>query len=223
MPNTSRTPHPIVNTSSRIIGVLAGCPKDPTWEGAHRGALEEILASRGRCSFPPKAKHHRRGKFPALSWGISHRGGQRVRVKLFNAQQAFMHPTRSQEISTMALRMPKCSQTSPLMNMCAESQGMQARHLHCGLRSSTPTMKHTCRSSSSTTPPFATTSQTAFGCHSQLTLAHKPSAAAIVTLPTFPLGDVALLHLETSTQCKVGTWSFGTSRLLSNFPQDPQS
>ncbi|KAF8157395.1 hypothetical protein BJ912DRAFT_867330, partial [Pholiota molesta] len=62
---------PIVDASSRVIGVLVGRPDNPSWEQTHQRAFETIRRLAKRCAFPPKVKKHRRGDFPALSWGIS--------------------------------------------------------------------------------------------------------------------------------------------------------
>jgi hypothetical protein len=45
--------------------------------GKISGLMEDACL---KCKFPKKAKKHRRGNFPALAFGISHGGGQVVRL-----------------------------------------------------------------------------------------------------------------------------------------------
>jgi hypothetical protein len=58
--------------------VLAGHPDDPSWGAVHSEAAELLEQTRPLLSLSKKAKKHRRGHFGALSFGISHGGGQTV-------------------------------------------------------------------------------------------------------------------------------------------------
>jgi hypothetical protein len=58
--------------------VLAGHPDDLSWSAVHSEAAELLEQTRPLLSLSKKAKKHRRGHFGALSFGISHGGGQTV-------------------------------------------------------------------------------------------------------------------------------------------------
>ena len=60
--------------------MLSGHSDDPSWSAVYSEAAEllELGLSRPLLSLPKKAKKHRRGHFGALSFGISHGGGQTV-------------------------------------------------------------------------------------------------------------------------------------------------
>lgn len=75
------------NKTGRVVCVLACPPDDPTWEGTHAAAAEYLKESGPKCSYPTRKdkdtgeiKIPRRGDFGALSCGISHGGGQTVRL-----------------------------------------------------------------------------------------------------------------------------------------------
>ncbi|KAJ7099321.1 hypothetical protein B0H15DRAFT_771439 [Mycena belliarum] len=76
-----RCPLVIVDKDQRIVGVFVGKPADPQWDsevipGACRAmerASREAKATDARASAP-----HRRGKFTAISSGVSFGGGQKV-------------------------------------------------------------------------------------------------------------------------------------------------
>ncbi|KAF4610201.1 hypothetical protein D9613_010363 [Agrocybe pediades] len=59
IPWDGRTAKPILDGEDRIIA-----------------AFTSVEQARGKCAFPRKAQDHRRGAFSALSYGISHDGGQ---------------------------------------------------------------------------------------------------------------------------------------------------
>jgi hypothetical protein len=56
--------------------VLSGRPDDPSWDSVHSEAAELLEKTRPLLSLSRKSKKHRRGHFAALSYGISHGGGQ---------------------------------------------------------------------------------------------------------------------------------------------------
>ena len=72
----------LVDSSDRIIVVLAGRPKDPTWDHVVAGAsaaMEGVRkAGQKSGSFRDKDLSHRRGEFVALAAGVSFGGGQTV-------------------------------------------------------------------------------------------------------------------------------------------------
>ncbi|KAF9472816.1 hypothetical protein BDN70DRAFT_818102, partial [Pholiota conissans] len=67
----------ILDGAKRIIAVLAGHPGGSSWKEVRRGAENAIRKCEAKCKFPKKTRKHRRGDFAALSWGISHGGGQK--------------------------------------------------------------------------------------------------------------------------------------------------
>jgi hypothetical protein len=71
---------PILDKLGRIIAVLAGRPHHDSWNDVNEKVSKIIELVRSMCKFPKKAKVHRRGKFPAMAIGISHGGGQKVRL-----------------------------------------------------------------------------------------------------------------------------------------------
>lgn len=87
-----RAATPIVTNDSRkiVYAVLAGIPAestpqkpnadpllDPTWEGVHRRVAQLFESTRPRLAFDKKDQRHRRGQFSALTFGLSHGGGQK--------------------------------------------------------------------------------------------------------------------------------------------------
>jgi hypothetical protein len=76
---SSRTPQPIVDQLDRIIAILAGQPRDSEgWSKTHEAAAEDIRMAGDSCSFTEDQTDHRRGKFRALTRGVSLGGGQTV-------------------------------------------------------------------------------------------------------------------------------------------------
>ncbi|KAK0442271.1 uncharacterized protein EV420DRAFT_1485394 [Desarmillaria tabescens] len=70
------TPTPIIDREGRIIAALAGQPDDPKWNEVHEEAIQSLESLRKQCKFSEDQRKHRRGKFGALSIGISYGGGQ---------------------------------------------------------------------------------------------------------------------------------------------------
>ncbi|KAF9548612.1 hypothetical protein CPC08DRAFT_591130, partial [Agrocybe pediades] len=56
---------PLVNSTGKIIGVLAGTPNDEDWPALHRMAAQALEERRSRCYVPKKKGADRRGKFVA--------------------------------------------------------------------------------------------------------------------------------------------------------------
>ena len=74
--NACRTTHPIIDSDGRVIGLLAGHPKDAAeWARISKEAADAVENARAKCVFTPEQKHHRRGASPALAFGISHGNG----------------------------------------------------------------------------------------------------------------------------------------------------
>lgn len=60
----------------RVVTVLAGQPDDSSWPSVHSEAAELLERTRPLLTLNKRSKQHRRGHFSALSYGISHGGGQ---------------------------------------------------------------------------------------------------------------------------------------------------
>lgn len=71
---------PIVDTDGRVIAVLVGRPDDADWENVTAAAYGALTDASLHLEFKSKVKNHRRGRFPALNFGISYGGGQTVRA-----------------------------------------------------------------------------------------------------------------------------------------------
>ncbi|KAH9856696.1 hypothetical protein C2E23DRAFT_866065 [Lenzites betulinus] len=85
MPINHSTTETLVDTHGRIIGVLAGRPNDPTWDGVVKEANRAMKEARAACSFRRADMAHRRGSYATLARGVSFGGGQRAPRGLNNS------------------------------------------------------------------------------------------------------------------------------------------
>jgi hypothetical protein len=74
----SRTATPIIDGRSRVIGVCAGRPDDPSWDPLHKRVAREVDTARNQMNFGPKDVNHRRMADPSKAVGDSFGGGQKV-------------------------------------------------------------------------------------------------------------------------------------------------
>ncbi|KAG6826311.1 hypothetical protein H0H92_000356 [Tricholoma furcatifolium] len=73
-----QTPKRILDDKGRIIAVCAGRPQSsPSWDETIQRATAELIHARTVSKFNAGDKDHARGRFPTLSSGFAHRGGQR--------------------------------------------------------------------------------------------------------------------------------------------------
>ncbi|KAH9857668.1 hypothetical protein C2E23DRAFT_805249 [Lenzites betulinus] len=79
------TTQAILDGADRIVGVLAGRPEDPAWDGVVREANIAMHRARRRCRFRRPDVAHRRGSYPTLARGVSFGGGQRAPRGLKNS------------------------------------------------------------------------------------------------------------------------------------------
>ncbi|PBK60372.1 hypothetical protein ARMSODRAFT_990947 [Armillaria solidipes] len=70
------TPTPIIDQHGHVITVLAGHPNNPNWTDLHQQAAETLEMVQPQCNFSDKQRKHQRGRFPALSYGISYGSSQ---------------------------------------------------------------------------------------------------------------------------------------------------
>jgi len=63
--------------------LLGGMPDDPKWNDLQLEASDLVEAARPRLVLQKGCHKHRRGRFPAMPFGISHGGGQ-PRPKVLN-------------------------------------------------------------------------------------------------------------------------------------------
>ncbi|KAJ7033072.1 hypothetical protein C8F04DRAFT_1210942 [Mycena alexandri] len=82
------TPRPIFDSRGRIIAVLAGQPRNPTYAAAAHAAFRVIMDAGAEARFPADMRHHRRGLFAALNVGLSYGKGQKTPCWLNNKQYA---------------------------------------------------------------------------------------------------------------------------------------
>ncbi|THU86731.1 hypothetical protein K435DRAFT_822065 [Dendrothele bispora CBS 962.96] len=68
---------PILDSQDRVVAVLAGQPRGSNWEGLMSEAANRIARDRDRIHFTDKQLNNGRGKFPAISVGVSYGGGRR--------------------------------------------------------------------------------------------------------------------------------------------------
>ncbi|KAJ6522134.1 hypothetical protein DFH09DRAFT_938489 [Mycena vulgaris] len=79
-----RSPRPLVDKTSRIIGVLGGRPAGSEYLELTQKAARELEAARAELKFNPKQVNGRRGNFSSATYGISYGGGQQVPGNLFH-------------------------------------------------------------------------------------------------------------------------------------------
>ncbi|KAG1886449.1 hypothetical protein F4604DRAFT_1917243 [Suillus subluteus] len=80
------TPHVLLDSGKRIIGVLAGRPKDDSWKDTAEAACDAMEQARGQCVFRDVDKEHRRGRYPCLAVGVSYGGGQQIPGNLLHSK-----------------------------------------------------------------------------------------------------------------------------------------
>ncbi|KAL1740607.1 hypothetical protein HDZ31DRAFT_47158 [Schizophyllum fasciatum] len=84
----------ITAPDGRVFAVLAGHPDDPSWPSVHTSLAEEIRACGEHVRFPVAASDHRRGRFGAQAYGVSHGGGQTAPANLKHTrtmEKALLH------------------------------------------------------------------------------------------------------------------------------------
>ncbi|KAJ6473442.1 hypothetical protein C8R47DRAFT_987457 [Mycena vitilis] len=74
--NNASDPRPIIDCHGRIIAVLVGQPKDPTYATAVKAAYSTITQEGLAARFPADMRKHRRGLFAAINVGLSYGKGQ---------------------------------------------------------------------------------------------------------------------------------------------------
>ncbi|KAI0659203.1 hypothetical protein C8Q70DRAFT_915667 [Cubamyces menziesii] len=70
------TPRLLIDCDNVVVGVLAGRPRDTSWDIAVQEAAELLVETRRRCSMDGHCHIHRRGTYAAVHVGISMGGGQ---------------------------------------------------------------------------------------------------------------------------------------------------
>jgi len=87
-----RETRPIVDRSGRVIALLGGSPRDPSWDNVEKEAREAIQHAGAKIKFTAKQTTHRRGPSPAVSKGLSHGGGQTVGARPHTYQSRITLP-----------------------------------------------------------------------------------------------------------------------------------
>ena len=84
----TRTSTPLIDRHRRVVAHLIGCPADdPTWGSVNDEASRALEYTHGKLVFSTKDKVHRQERFPALTYGISHGGGQTKPGMLCHSQE----------------------------------------------------------------------------------------------------------------------------------------
>jgi hypothetical protein len=76
-----RTSYPLLDRQHRIVGVLAGAPRE-NWQAVQIEALDALRLVQSRLELSSQGKKGKRGTFPSLAHGLSFGGGQLVRALL---------------------------------------------------------------------------------------------------------------------------------------------
>ncbi|KAJ7079410.1 hypothetical protein B0H15DRAFT_787992 [Mycena belliarum] len=80
-------PRPIVDMHGRIVAVLAGQPRDPTYAADAAAAFAAMQAEAADACFPSSMSKHRRGLFPAINAGLYYGKGTRTACRLDNGKK----------------------------------------------------------------------------------------------------------------------------------------
>ncbi len=72
----------ITDKDGRVIAMIAGHPDDPDWDKLQEEAAKRLETLRKDCLLSSDQHVHRRGRFAALSCGISYGSGQTVHAQL---------------------------------------------------------------------------------------------------------------------------------------------
>lgn len=81
----SRTTHLLLDKGRRIIGVLAGCPKDKGWEDVCSSAFLALDRVAQKVVSSKKDIETRRGVYPSITYGISLGNGIKVGLTLLTS------------------------------------------------------------------------------------------------------------------------------------------
>ena len=71
-------PYAIVDDQGRIIIMLCGRPRGGDWDSVVKEMTRVMLRGGGQANVGPTGLSHRRGRYSALSLGVSYGGGQTV-------------------------------------------------------------------------------------------------------------------------------------------------
>lgn len=69
------------------MAVLAGRPASKDWNDVNAAAAKTMVEAQQRCAFSPSGLTHRRGRYHALSTGISYGGGQQIPSNLAHGKE----------------------------------------------------------------------------------------------------------------------------------------
>nr|GAT56089.1 predicted protein [Mycena chlorophos] len=76
IPWDGKMPRPLVDSTGRVFGALAGQPDDPSYAASAQRAFDAVLREGHAAKFPASEKKHRRGLFAAINVGVSYGQGQ---------------------------------------------------------------------------------------------------------------------------------------------------
>ncbi|KAJ6562525.1 hypothetical protein B0H19DRAFT_942775, partial [Mycena capillaripes] len=81
---------PLIDSKGRIFAVLAGQPRDPTYQTSVASAFDAILQEGTAARFPASMRNHWRGLFAAINVGLTFGKGQKVPTWLMLTDYAAM-------------------------------------------------------------------------------------------------------------------------------------
>ncbi|KAF8059318.1 hypothetical protein FPV67DRAFT_1426687, partial [Lyophyllum atratum] len=89
---SGKVPKPLLDCSSRVVGVFAGQPDGESWSSTLAKAVTLLEKARAEGTFSQKQLHHSRGKFPTLASGFAHGGGRAApcNLKPYNSTNALL-------------------------------------------------------------------------------------------------------------------------------------
>jgi len=74
----SSSPKPILAKDGEVFVLLAGRPTDGSYSAALSGLLTAMVEAKTQFSFTGRLGKNRRGRYRAISTGVTHGGGSKV-------------------------------------------------------------------------------------------------------------------------------------------------
>jgi hypothetical protein len=85
---STSSPRPIIDSEGRIFSSYAGKPFDDGYQASCVRLCDFVQAERDKNDFDQKEKHHNRGNFPSINFGISQGNGKGEGTRLKDGKHA---------------------------------------------------------------------------------------------------------------------------------------